>query len=489
MPVDPVSPEGHGMLEQRILDFFLTTCPVRAGDALLVAVSGGPDSVALLHLLLEVRDELGFRLDVAHLDHGLRGEEGAEDAAFVRELAADCGLTLHSRRMDLRARHAEEGGSLEALSRRERYAFLDEARAVAGAHWIATGHSANDQIETFLMNLLRGAGPRGLGGMLPVGPGPLCRPLLGVWRDEILAFLEENNLPYRLDSSNEDPSLTRNRIRHRLVPLLEEEFDPSVLRTLARESQLMNELDEHLSLESDRILRELLEEGAEPSADRIRINVGALQQHPRVLQRSIVRAALEDLAGGLEAISLVHLDTCLDLVHRQEGRGQIDLPYGLLVRREYEVLELTTREEGVPAPPEPSPPLDFSVPGETRWGRIHLRWWVAEARELRLRDWPEGPNRGGFDLEAVAPPVYLRGVRPGDRLEPMGMEGSQKLSDFFINLKVPRPQRTWVPLLCDNGGPERGERVLWVVGRRRSRHAPVAPETSQVVLFQAETIV
>jgi len=478
------------MLEQRILDFFQYVCPVRAGDALLVAVSGGPDSVALLHLLLEVRDELGVRLEVAHLDHGLRGQESTGDAEFVRELAADCGLTLHSRRIDLPARHDREGGSLEALSRRERYAFLDEARAVAGAHWIVTGHSANDQVETFLMNLLRGAGPRGLGGMLPVGPGPLCRPLLTAWREEILAFLEENDLPYREDSSNEDLALTRNRIRHTLVPLLEEEFDPSVLRTLARESQFMNELDEHLSLESDRILGELVEEDPEPSEGRIRVNVPALQGHPRVLQRSALRAALEELAGGLESITLSHLDACLDLVHRQEGRGQIDLPNGLLVRREYASLVLTSREEGgMFAPPEPSSPLDLTVPGETRWGRVHLRWRVAETRELSLQDWPEGPNRGGFDLEAVARPVYLRGVRAGDRLEPMGMEGSQKLSDFFINLKVPRPQRTWVPLLCDNGGPERGERILWVVGRRRSRHAPVAPDTSQVVLFQADTIV
>lgn len=477
------------MLEQRILDFFQYVCPVRAGDALLVAVSGGPDSVALLHLLLEVRDELGVRLEVAHLDHGLRGEESAQDAEFVRELAADCGLTVHCRRIDLPARHREEGGSLEALSRRQRYAFLDEARAVAGAHWIVTGHSANDQVETFLMNLLRGAGPRGLGGMLPVGPGPLCRPLLGAWRDEILTFLEENELPYRHDSSNQDLTLTRNRIRHRLVPLLEDEFDPSVLRTLARESQFMNELDEYMSLESDRVLRELVEEGPELPESRVRVNVKSLQAHPRILQRSVLRAALEELAGGLESITLTHLDACLDLVYRQEGRGQIDLPNGLLVRREYETLVLSTREEEAPAPPEPSSPLDLAVPGETRWGRVHLRWRVADTRELSLRDWPEEPNRGGFDLETVTPPVYLRGVRAGDRLEPMGMEGSQKLSDFFINLKVPRTQRTWVPLLCDNGGPERGERILWVVGRRRSRHAPVSPETSQVVLFQAETIV
>ena len=252
----------------------------------------------------------------------------------------------------------------------------------------------------------------------------------------------------------------------------------------------MNELDEYLSLESDRVLRELVEGDPEGSESRIRVNVRPSWRHSP-------RPAAVRLAGGpggpgrrVGGITLAHLDACLDLVHRQEGRGQIDLPNGLLVRREYESLVLCTREErraDRPARAVGAPRPDRSRGDPLGAGAAAVA--VAETRELSLRDWPEGPDRGGFDVETVAPPVYLRGVRAGDRLEPMGMEGSQKLSDFFINQKVPRPHRTWVPLLCDNGGPERGERILWVVGRRRSRHAPVAPETSQVVLFQAETIV
>lgn len=477
------------MLEQRIVDHFRKVSSAEPGDTLLVAVSGGPDSVALLHLLLDVRDTLGVSIEVAHLDHGLRGEEGRRDARFVSDLCARKALTIHSRRVDIPAIHEEEGGSREALARRERYAFLDEAQAVAGARWIVTGHTANDQAETFLMNLLRGAGPRGLGGMLAAGPGSVCRPLLETWKEEVMEYLESHNLDYCVDKTNQDLSLTRNRIRHRLVPLLEQEFGPSVLRTLTRESQLMNDLDDFLSMEADRILR-LLTIEEDPRADEIRFDVGALMDYPLVLKRSVLRAALEDLAGGLESFTLGHIDSLVDLVHRPEGTAQVDLPRGLRGRREYGylVLEVSPDDREAPTVPEASEPLDLEHPGELRWGRVHLKWSPARAEELENESLAGSPDRGFFDLEVAVPPVYLRSVRPGDRLEPLGMEGTQKLSDLFINRKVPRQLRTWVPLLCDNGGSEDGERILWVVGQRRSRHARVVPETSQVVILEAETI-
>lgn len=485
------------MLEQRILDFFTRVCPVQPDDVLLAAVSGGPDSVALLNLLLAARDSLGIRIDVAHLDHGLRGEDGTADARFVSEIAEREGLTLHGRRVDIAALREREGGSLEAMARRERYRFLDEARAVAGARWIVTGHNANDQVETFLMNLLRGSGPRGLGGMLPTGPGPRCRPLLETWRKEILDYLEANDLDFRDDPSNRDVTWTRNRIRHRLVPLLEDAFGPAVLPVLARESKLMNTIDAYLTAESNRILKEVKPEPL-PEApgnggdqeDTLRIRLAALREMPAALRQSVLRAAIEDLAGGLEDITLAHLDALDALADREAGSEQVDLPRGLTARRTYETLVLSTDPEAAAGPETPpSPPLDLSRPGEVRWGRSILRWSLAGAETVDPRGWSDSPGRSCFDAGTAVSPVYLRSQRPGDRLEPQGMEGSQKLSDLFINLKVPRHLRTWVPVLCDNGGPEDGERILWVVGHRRSRHGSVGPETAQVVLFEAETIV
>lgn len=475
------------MLEQTVIDFFSDVCPARPDDTVLLAVSGGPDSIALLHLMLEVRDTLGVNLEVAHLDHGLRGDEGRRDARFVADLCAGQGLTLHNRRVDLPGILEDEGGSVEAVARRERYAFLNEARAVAGARWIATGHTADDQAETFLMNLMRGSGPRGLGGMLATGPGPVCRPLLGCWREDVMEYLEANEIPFCEDSSNQDLSLTRNRVRHSLVPLLEEEFGTSVIRTLARGSRFMNEVDSYLSLEADRILGEVaIEDDAE--LDEIRLDVDALLGHPAVMERSVLRAALEELVGGLEGIHLGHIDALLELAGRREGSGQIDLPQGLTARREYEHLVLSRDVVAPKACPEASPPLDLGRKGELRWGRFHLRWAPTAASSMDPESLAAGPDQGLFDHVIADSPVYLRAVQPGDRLEPSGMTGTQKVSDLFINRKVPRHLRTWIPLLCDNGGSEDGERILWVVGQRRSRHAPVVAETSQVVWFEAEPI-
>ncbi len=478
------------MLEQRALDFFSRTCPTETGDTLLVAVSGGPDSVALLHVLLQVRDSLGVDLAVAHLDHGIRGEEAVEDARFVSELAAELGLTLHRRRVDVPGIRTREGGSLEAVARRERYRFLEDARAVAAARWVVTGHTADDQVETFLANMIRGAGPRGLGGMLPVGPGAVCRPLLATWREEVLAYLEEHDVPYRVDPSNADLSLTRNRIRQELVPVMRRAFGPAVTSVLARESQLMNELDEFLSLEGERILKAASEEGP-PNSLEIRLDIARLAEHHRVLARTVIRTAVEDLVGSLEELSLAHVDAVLDLADHDRGEASVHLPRGLDARREYGTLVLSLADASAPeySAPEPSAPLDLERGGELRWGPVMLTWRPSPEAEAGPLRWAEAPERDCFDAGALERPVYLRGVRPGDRLEPLGMAGSQKLSDLLINRKVPRRLRTRVALLCDNGGPEGGERILWVVGQRRSRHAPVRPDTSQVVYLEAETAV
>jgi tRNA(Ile)-lysidine synthase len=478
------------MLEPRILDFFRTTAETRPGDALLAAVSGGPDSIALLHALLRVRDSLGVRVELAHLDHGTRGEESRGDAAFVADLARTEALTLHHRRIDVPALAAEGGGSLETVARRERYTFLEEARLMAGARWILTGHTADDQVETFLMNLLRGAGPRGMGGMLPVGPGPLCRPLLGSSRAEILEYLSGRQVAYREDSSNQDLAPTRNRIRHRLVPLLEEEFGPGAGRTLARASRLMNDLDAFLVEEANRRLEALVRPDPGDPPGTLRLEVEGLLAEPRAMQQLVLRTALESLAGGLEAVHLAHVEACLDLVQRPDGTGEAHLPHGLSARREYETLALAAREQvGLEAGPAPSPPLDLEQPGSVDWGGIRLSWTRVPNRDADLLPPGKPAQSVVFDGGGPVPPVYLRSVQQGDRLEPAGMDGSQKLSDLLINQKVPRRLRTWIPLLCDNGGPGSGERILWVVGQRHSRHAPVGSQTSQVLQFQAETIV
>jgi len=292
-----------------------------------------------------------------------------------------------------------------------------------------------------------------------------------------------------VDSTNEDISLTRNRIRHRLVPILLREFGTQVGRILVRESQLMNELDDYLSRESDRLLRDLTGTAPSPEAG-LRLSLPRFRGLEPVLQRSVIRAALEGLLGGLEEIHLGHVDAVLEAARGEDGSTSLDLPRGIRITREYDSLWIGLPGEDVGrGRPEASAPLAVGRPDSLRWGGIRLEWRVSPASGLDPSAWADRPDRACFDLDALATPAYVRGVREGDRMEPFGMEGSQKISDLLIDRKVPRTLRTRVALLCDNGGPARGERILWVVGQRRARHAPVGPGSSQVVLFEAETIV
>jgi len=488
------------MLHERVLAFFHDQELLEAGDTVLVAASGGPDSTALLFLMLDLRNSLGIDLQVAHLDHGFRGHAGRADARFVAELAESEGLTLHHRAVDVPELRRREGGSLEAVARRMRYRFLEEAARKVEARWILTGHCADDQVETVLLNLLRGAGSRGLGGMLPFGPGGLCRPLLDTWKDEILLFLEEHDLPYRVDATNQDLSLTRNWIRNLLMPLLQERISAGVPQVLNRAAHLFAELNDYLDETATEVLDRIAEETFGPDEDddrpeEVRIGIPGLTSRHPALQRIVLRSALERLGGGVQDLTMTHIDSLLKLVGGASGSGELHLPRGLIARREYERLILST-ESGRRALPPPvgAPELNLTEAGEIRWGNLSLRWMPSPAHEVlgqtaRGAEEPAGTvtERAFFDRESLRPPVVLRSVRPGDRLEPRGMAGSQKVSNLLINRKVPRHFRPQIGVLCDNGGPGGSELILWVIGQRLGRHAEVRPESSQVVVIQAET--
>ena len=276
---------------------------VSAGDCVLVAVSGGPDSVALLHLLYDLREELELHLEVAHLEHGIRGAEAQEDARFVAELAEKLGLPFHLKEVNLHQIKSAAGkGNLEALARAERYRFFAAVARERKLSKIATAHTQDDQAETVLMWLLRGSGLKGLGGMPPTHPldgngiesaGGLTviRPLLDVSRAEIEEYLNEKHLTFRLDRSNQDPSFLRNWIRLKLIPQLKEKMDRNLPGRLAQQAELIREEEK------------FLDDLAHAELDRIRIREGidrgALLKNGKALQRRLLRLWIEGIAGSL----------------------------------------------------------------------------------------------------------------------------------------------------------------------------------------------
>jgi tRNA(Ile)-lysidine synthase len=298
-----------------------TALPPRGGT-LLVALSGGADSVALLDALASLRRRRGFRLVAAHLDHGLR-DGSADDAAFCAELCQALGVPLRVGRADVRARAARERGGLEQAARRERYAFLRRVREEEAAVAVAVAHTRDDQAETLLLRLLRGAGTAGLGGMRPRS-GDVVRPLLDVSRQEVLAHLRERGLAWREDPSNADVAHRRNRVRHELIPYLEERFNPGIRASLARTASILADEASHVRSEAEALVAAIAREEGEALLLRRAPLAGA----PTAVARAAIRQALLR-AGGLAGVGALHVEGILRLARAKAPSGRrLPLPGG-----------------------------------------------------------------------------------------------------------------------------------------------------------------
>ena len=426
---------------------------LRPRDSVLVAVSGGPDSVALLTALaalLEGRSRMG----VAHVNHRLRGAESARDERFVVALAARLGLDLVI--LDGRV---SQGGNLEERAREIRYRLLLEAAREGGYEKIATGHTRDDQAETFLLRLLRGAGARGLAGIPSARADGVIRPLLDVRRRDVVAFLARRNLRFRRDRSNADPHFTRNRVRRRLLPMLEREFNPRIRDTLARTAEILAEEDELLDAKAERRL-------ARSTRDE-RLDVAALRNSPAAIARRVVRLWLERVRGSRRGPSGEHVDAVLVLAEGTKG-GSLTLPGGI-VRKSGSFLRWLGRKTPVNLPRRS---IALSIPGEAAFGEYHFR-----AREVRARAARPSRWRAVFDADVLARRLDVRVPRAGDRVRPIGLGGTKKLQDVFVDARVDREIRATYPVV------ERAGEIIWVPGLVRSDVAPVTNASRRVVVL------
>jgi tRNA(Ile)-lysidine synthase len=416
---------------------------VAAGDRILVAVSGGPDSVALLALLHRNAAALGIGLTVAHLDHRIRSASSA-DACFVDRLCRDLGVELIIGTADIPALAQAAGESLEATARQARRRFLVEAADAHGCRFVALGHHRGDQAETFMHRLLRGAGTSGLAAMA-MENDRFIRPLLPFRRSQLLAFLEKVELSWVEDESNRDPHFTRNRIRHDLLPLMES-FNPRIEEHLAMLSRRFALEEDYWRQQEHRVLAEL----ARPEGNGLRLDrLKLLKLHP-ALRTRVLRRAIEKVRGDLLEITSSHLGAVDSLLCGQRPQGELHLPRGWVGRR-YQSLLLYHR---APVPAEPfaveiSGPGHFCLPS----GGCFLVSLERQAGE-------EGAGMVEFDGDAIGFPLLVRSFQAGDRFRPNGGSGEKKLKDFFIDKRIELEERRRLPLLV---GPE----ILWVVGLRR----------------------
>ncbi|MBI4161571.1 MAG: tRNA lysidine(34) synthetase TilS [Acidobacteria bacterium] len=450
---------------QRFLRTLNRYAMVHPGERVVVAVSGGPDSSALLHLFLENRDRLRIKLSVAHLNHGLRGAESDADAAFVRALARRHRLPLHSAR--LAPGRLAGRGSVEARGREERLRFFRTVLRRAGADRVAVGHQENDQAETFLLRLVRGSGRTGLGGIHPVWEGYLIRPLIEIPRTAILEYLRSRGIPFRDDASNRDRRFLRNRIREDLIPALAA-LNPGIVRILARTADRLRE--------EDRVLESLIGPAARAAAAPNGMPTGILGALPAGIRPRAVLAALAARAGGRRGLTGRHVDAVLDLIGAGAGK-RIALPGGLEARRVHDRVRIVAAE-----PPRSARPFhrllqvpgDCTLPGGT--GRIRCRILPPgrAGRDLGAG----GPGRAFLDADRVRFPLVVRNRRPGDRFRPLGAPGRRKIQDFFVDRKIPAEQRGDWPLVTSGG------EIVWVVGCRIDDRYRLRPSTRRVLLLE-----
>lgn len=437
---------------------------IQPGEKVIVAVSGGPDSVCLLHVLDLLREELQMKLVVAHFNHGLRPQEDESETRLVRSLAASLNLPFETEKsgIDLRA-----VASLEEAAREARYSFLERVRSRHEGRKIAVAHNRNDQAETFLMRLLRGSGPSGLSAIPPMRDGVIIRPLIEVERSEVEAYLKAHGLSHATDSSNAHTAHLRNRVRLELIPLLIE-VQPRLLERLAETATLLREEGELL----DALAAEWMEREAEATPQgEITVALAPFLSLPGAMRRRVTRCIFRTVKGDLRRIGRVHIRSVEDLAKSTKANGSLDLPDRMRVVRVYDRLCFTLR------PDKRTPGFSYLVerPGTLYLGEIDMTLTLAERKSSQKVTGTASVWTALLDADKVHFPLLIRNFKPGDRFIPLGMKGHKKLKDFFVDMKVPLSGRRSTPLLCQ------GDIPIWVGGLRIDERFKVTPTTQRIL--------
>lgn len=434
-------------------------------DRVVVAVSGGPDSVCLLDILCRFRDPLGLDLVVAHFDHGLRPGEDESETQFVESLARSLDLPFETGRAGTALRAG--GSSLEEGAREARYRFLEQVKERVRAKRIALGHNRNDQAETVLMRLLRGSGPSGLAGIPAHRDHKVIRPLIELTRGEIEAYLGKRGLGYVSDPSNLDTRFLRNRIRLELIPYLKR-YQPRIIEILAKTAEIVRRDDLWLEEEAEEWVTGITETGGD---ERVSIPLSPFLELPEALKGRVIRRVLRGAGGNLRRVGARHVEAVKHLAAGKRPQARINLPNGVTAKRIYDKLVFSQKSSESPG--------EFCYflegPGVFHLESLGRTISLVEIEKGDLANMGASPWIAFLDAERITYPLMIRNFRPGDRLIPLGMRGHRKLKDFFIDLKVPLDVRGRIPILTSK------ENLIWVCGLRIDDRFKVKGETRKVL--------
>jgi tRNA(Ile)-lysidine synthase len=454
--------EKQGDILTKIRSTILRYGMISPGDTVIVAVSGGPDSICLLDSLNALSNELELKFVAAHFNHGLRGDEDEFETQLSGDISASMGLPFETGN----ASGLLKGlSSLEEQARDARYAFLEMIRNKYGAQKIATGHNLNDQAETVLMRLLRGSGPAGLAGIPPVRDGRIIRPLVEIKRDEIMEYLKARCLPFALDSSNTNKKHLRNKIRLELMPMMLE-YQPRLLERLGMAADIIRDENAFMeSMVSDWIEREAHQE----TQGNISVSISSIKALPDPLKRRVIRSLLKQVDGDVYSVDYDHIVSVLKLIENERPQCSIDLPDGIMARKTYDTLHFILRS----CTDTKEYTCSLEGPGTYCLDAVGITLTLEEVdgSEDIIED--VSKSTAWLDADKLSFPLIVRNFRHGDRFVPMGMTGHKKVKNFFIDLKVPSEQRTLTPLVIS------GDSIVWICGYRIDERFKVTEQTKR----------
>lgn len=460
------------MLEKKVLETIRKHNLIEKGDKIIVGVSGGPDSVCLLHILRLLSDVLGIDLYAIHINHMLREYEADKDEEYVGMLCDKIRIPLFIKHIDVKNLAKQEGLSIEEAGREARYREFNSIAQEIGANRIAVAHNRNDQAETVIMNIIRGTGLNGLKGM-DYKRDRIIRPLLDIGRDEIEKYCVRYELNPRTDSSNLESMYTRNKIRLELFPVIERLFKSDIIGSICRMSELVREDSDLIESIASKVYNECVLKNYN---NRLELNIPCIIANHSAISKRVIRMAINEIKGDLKGIQHIHIKDILEMLESGKTGKEIHIPGGLQVKVSYDVLQLSLKDNSQIREDFNVP---VNIPGVTE---VAAHGFVVEAsleektgETGRYLSFPQNAWEQYFDYDKLHMGINIRSRKNGDIFKPFKSTGTKKLKEYFIDNKIPRDIRDDIPLVS------KGNEIVWIIGYRTSDKFKVTENTKSVL--------
>jgi tRNA(Ile)-lysidine synthase len=451
---------------------------IKKGDKVLLCVSGGPDSVAMLYVFLFLAKEMQLRLFIAHLNHSLRGVESDKDQRYVEKIAGFLNIPVICEKKDTFKLSRDEKISLEAAARKLRYDFFMNTADKLGIKIIATAHTKDDQAETVLMRLIRGTGPRGLCGIPIISyirGVKIIRPLIDVSRQEVLKYLAYKKLRPRADKSNADIRFFRNRVRLKFIPFIEKEYNPDIKKTFSNLAELMQGDYEYLEYHHNKAFKKLA--GIRRN-NTVIFKLSDIRKEHLSVRRGLIRKAIEFLCDSLDNIEYRHWKEIESLIYKRPANTKVNLPNQVVIEKGERSIRFSIYKTSIPEK-ACRPVRIFKIPSSMYFGKYRFSIKMAKA----IHDFSKKPKHTEYiDIKESDFPLVLRTFKKGDRIKPLGMSGCKKVSDIFIDDKIPLRRRKCIPILVSSQGE-----VLCIFGVRVSETCKIQKGSKKSVKLELLT--